>query len=113
MNARIVIIATAITAFFQTGCIKPSQQKRVIVSLPEQWPTPEEWPAKDQRDCVLEADDPISNLPRLDCDLPASNTPTPRSRMFVMDVKFSTTPERQLYVEWVCQRTKNSLVCSN
>lgn len=112
MNGRIVLLAAAITAFFQIGCIKPSQQKRVIVSLPEQWPTPEKWPAKEQRDCVLASDDPVSKLPRLDCDLP-SNTLAPRSRMFVMSVEFSTTPERQPYVEWVCKRTKDSLVCWN
>ena len=113
MNGRVVILAAAITAFFQTACIKPSQQKRVLVSLPEQWPTLEKWPAKDQRDCVLMSNDPVSKLPRLNCDLPASDTPTPRSRMAVMNVKFSTTPERQLYVEWVCNPAKDSLVCWN
>ena len=113
MDRQIVIIATAITMFFQIGCIKPSQQRRVIVSFREKWTAPDKWPAKEERNCVLAADDPISKLPRLVCDLPASDTPTPRSRMFVMDVKFSTTPERQLYVEWVCRRTKDSLVCSN
>lgn len=79
----------------------------MIVSVSEQWADTQ------QRDCVLTSDDPISRLPRLDCDLPASDTPTPRSRMVVMDVKFSTTPERQLYVEWVCKRAKGSLVCWN
>lgn len=113
MNGRIVIIAAAFTVFFNIGCIKPSRQKRVIVSFPEKWTAPEKWPAKEQRNCVLASDDPVSKLPRLDCDLPASDTPSPRSRMFVMDVKFSTTPERQLYVEWVCQRTNDSLVCTN
>lgn len=107
------MIATAITVFCQIGCIKPSQQKRVIVSFPEQWTAPQKQPSKDQRNCVLMSDDPISKLPRLDCDLPASDTPTPRGRMFIMDVKFSTTPERQQYVEWVCKRTNASLVCSN
>lgn len=105
MNGRIVIIAAAFTVFFNIGCIKPSQQRRVIVSFPEKWTATEE------RNCVLASDDPVSKLPRLDCDLPAPDTP--RSRMFVMDVKFSTTPERQLYVEWVCRRTKDSLVCAN
>jgi hypothetical protein len=33
--------------------------------------------------------------------------------MFVMDVEFSTTPERLEFVEWTCQPTKNSLVCGN
>lgn len=113
MSGRVIVIAAAITVLFQIGCIKPSQQKRVIISLPKQWPTPEKWPAKDQRDCVLESDDPVSKLPRLNCDLPASDTPTPRSRMAVMEVKFSTTPERQLYVEWVCKPAKDSLVCWN
>lgn len=109
MSGRVVILAAAITIFFQSGCIKPSQRKRVIVSYPRQWTATET--AKEQRDCVLESDDPISKLPRLDCDLPASNTPTPR--VVVMDVKFSTTPERQLYVEWVCKPAKDSLVCWN
>lgn len=113
MNGRIVILAAACTVFFQVGCIKPSQQKLVIVSFPEQWTAPEKWPAKDQRNCVLLSDDAVSKLPRLNCDLPASDTPTPRGRMVVMDVKFSTTPERQEYVEWVCQWTKKSLVCWN
>lgn len=107
MNGRIVLIAAALAVFFNAGCIKPSQQKRVIVLFPEKWT------AKEHRDCVLAAEDPTSKLPRLDCDLPASDIPTPRSRMFVMDVKFSTTPERQLYVEWVCQRSNDSLVCTN
>ena len=113
MNCRIVIIATAITVFSQIGCMKPTQQKRVIVSFPEPWTAPEKWPAKDQRNCVLMSDDLATKLPRLNCDLPASNIPTPRSRMFIMDVKFSTTPERQLYVEWICQRANDSLVCWN
>ena len=105
MTGRIVMIAAALMAFFDVGCIKPSQQRRAIVSFPEKWT------AKEQRNCVLAADDPISKLPRLDCDLQSSDTP--RSRMYIMDVKFSTTPERQLYVEWVCQRTNDSLVCTN
>lgn len=105
------MIAAALMAFFNAGCIKPSQQRRVIISFPEKWTAPEKWPANEQRNCVLAADDPISKVPRLDCDLQASDTP--RSRMFIMDVKFATTPERQLYVEWVCRRTKDSLVCTN
>lgn len=113
MNRLVIMIAAIFMLFFNTGCIKPSQQRRVIVSFPEQWTAPEEGLAKAQRNCVLMSEDPVSKLPRLNCDLPASDTPTPQSRMFVMDVKFSTTPERQQYVEWVCQRSNDFLVCSN
>ncbi|HYY72566.1 MAG TPA: hypothetical protein VE778_03125 [Candidatus Bathyarchaeia archaeon] len=74
---------------------------------------PEQWPAKQQRNCVLGSDDPVSKVPRLNCDLPASDTPTPRSRMVIMNAKLSTTPERQLYVEWVCKPDNGSLVCWN
>lgn len=113
MNGRMFVIAAAITVSFQIGCIRPTQKKRVIVSLPEQWQALDKWPLKEQQNCVLGGDDPVTRLPRLDCDLQAPNTPTPRSRMFVVDAEFSTTPERQLYVEWVCKRTNGSLVCTN
>ena len=103
MSARNVTIAAVI--FLLMGCSTPSHTKRVIVSFPERWT------AREQRDCVLAGDDSVSKLPHLNCDLPA--TDKPRSRMFTMDVKFATTPERQQYVEWTCRRTDSSLVCGN
>lgn len=105
MKSRIMVIAAGIALLLLMGYSKPSQIRRVIVS------TPEHWPAGENRDCVLTGDDPVSKLPHLACDLPVSDTR--QSRMFVMDVKFSTSPERQQYVEWTCRRTSNSLDCGN
>lgn len=105
MKSRIVVIAAGIALLLLMGYSKPNQIRRVIVSAPEHWSVGE------NRDCVLAGDDLVRNLPNLDCDLPASDTR--QSRKFVMDVKFSTTPERQQYVEWTCRRTSNSLDCGN
>lgn len=104
MKSRVVVIAAGI-ALLLMGYSKPSQIRRVIVSAPDHWS------AGENRDCVLAGDDPVRKLPNLDCDLPASDTR--QSQMFVMDVKFSTTPERQQYVEWTCRRTSSSLDCGN
>ena len=105
MKSRIVIIMAGIALVLVMGYSKPTQIRRVIVSAPEHWS------AGENRDCVWAGDDPVSKLPHLDCDLPASDTQ--QSRRFVMDVRFATTPERQPYVEWTCQRTNNSLICGN
>src|SRR5215472_12611015 len=105
MKTGIVIIAAAIALVLLMGYSKPSQTRRVIVSAPEHWS------AGENRECVLAGDDPVSKLPHLDCDLPASNTR--QSGRSVMDVRFATTPERQLYVEWTCKRTNNSVICEN
>ncbi len=91
--------------FLLVGCGKPSRIRRVVVSYPEHWND------RESRNCVLAGDDPVSKLPHLNCDLPA--TDKPRSRMLIMDVKFATTPERQQYVEWTCRRTHSSLICGN
>ena len=105
MKSRIVIIAAATAIVLLLGYSKPSQIRRVSVSWPDNQP------AKESRSCVLAGEDPLSKLPHLDCDLPASDQP--RSRMVVMDVKFATTSERMQYVEWTCQRTNSSLICGN
>ena len=105
MKKKIVIIPAAIALVLLMGYSKPSQTRRVIVS------TLENWSAGEVRDCVLTSDDPASKLPRLDCDLPASNTR--QSGRSVIEVRFTTTAERQLYVEWTCERTNNSVICEN
>ena len=105
MKGRVAIIAGAMTILLLAGYRKPSHMRRVMVSCPEHWAV------RESRSCVLAGDDPVTKLPHLDCDLPASDQP--RSQMVVMDVKFATTPERQQYVEWTCQRTNNSAVCGN
>lgn len=105
MKSRIVVIAAAIALVLLMGYSKPSQIRRVIVSAPEHWS------AGEIRDCVLAGDDPVSKLPHLDCDLPASDAR--QSQTFVRNVKFSTTAERMQYVEWTCKQTSNSLTCEN
>src|SRR5215467_12601171 len=80
---------------------------RVVVAYPEQWAFGE------YRNCYLGSIDVVHNLPSLDCDIHAHETP--RSRMFVMDVKFSgkynfppTTDSEQ---QWTCERAKETLTC--
>ena len=105
MKSRIAIIAAVIALVLLMGYSRPSQIRRMIVSVPENWSTGE------KRECVLAGDDPVSKLPHLDCDLPVSDAR--QSQMFVRNVKFSTTAERMQYVEWTCKRTNNSLICEN
>jgi hypothetical protein len=50
--------------------------------------------------------DPFNNLPQLDCDLGASSTP--RSRVFVINVKFSGYDKQE---EWTCQNEGASIIC--
>jgi len=77
---------------------------------------PEKWSAGEYRNCYLGSNDVVhNNLPQLDCDVEAHETP--RSRMFVMDVEFSGdyklpttmagTPEQA----WTCQRTEPTVIC--
>lgn len=70
---------------------------------------PADWRAGDRRNCIVDGiKDVINGLPELDCDTGASDTP--RSRIFVMDVKFSGK-----FVgkgdHWTCERADGSLVC--
>jgi len=77
--------------------------KRVSVSYPESWAVNE------YRNCVFfpaGMNDPFNNLPQLDCDLQASSTP--RSRIFVMDVKFSGDDKQE---GWTCQNEGASIIC--
>jgi hypothetical protein len=83
---------------------------RVVVYHPEQWSD------GDYRNCYLGPkglDVNHGDLPTLDCDLHSHETP--RSRIFVIDVQFSGSypgvPNEDGWVEWTCQRSKETLVC--
>jgi hypothetical protein len=83
---------------------RPSTQ-RVVVAYPEQWNR------GDYRNCSTSPEDVVHHLPILDCDLETRETP--RSRMFVMDVKFfGTTPDDHVQ-PWTCQQDEKSLICRN
>jgi hypothetical protein len=87
-----------------SGCHK-SDVRRVVVVYPEHWSEGE------YRNCALGATDPVTNLPQLDCDLQAAETP--RSRMFTMDVEFDGIYGDESRSHWTCEKRKDSLVCRN
>lgn len=86
------------------GCDRAVTRRVVVVD-------PEQWSEGQFRNCALAGTDSVTNLPQLDCDLQAGDTP--RSRMFAMDVKFDGPTEKRLDISWTCQRTKESLICRN
>jgi hypothetical protein len=77
---------------------------RVVVAYPESWPSGE------YRNCYLGGSDPEHpGLPMFDCDVHGHETP--RSRMFVMDVKFSGDYTGKVDQAWTCQNGGAELVC--
>jgi len=80
---------------------------RVVVMHPEQWPNSE------NRNCYIGTYDVVhKDLWTLDCDRLAHETP--RSRMFVIDVRFSGNfdpANNQTSSEWTCQKEGASLIC--
>jgi len=83
---------------------RPSTQRVVVVY-------PEQWNRGDFRNCIIGPQDVIHHLPTLDCDQEVSDTP--RSRMFVMAVRFTGKTTLTASQFWTCQREEKSLVCRN
>jgi hypothetical protein len=90
------------TVLLLVGCNSPGV-RRVSVAYPEHWLVGE------HRNCIVDGiSDVVNGLPELDCDREASQTP--RSRIFVVDVKFSGNWNGR-GDDWTCERSKESLVC--
>src|SRR5438477_248615 len=94
MNRGKVTMAAVIFLFIflLVGCGKPSRIRRVVVSYPEHWND------RESRNCVLAGDDPVSKLPHLNCDLPATGKLAPQCGNGTGDcVKF--TNRAQIYAD--------------
>jgi hypothetical protein len=104
------MLRMAITALLLTASCTNRNTHRVVVDYPEPWPI------GDYRNCSLmhlRSDVFHSDLPQLDCDVEAYETP--RSRVFVLDVEFlgnyRVPTATDVPWPWTCRRTEKSLVC--
>jgi hypothetical protein len=104
----VLLIAVSLLtyAFFRIHAFVSSRSaKRIMVAFPEKW-RPGEY-----RKCKTVYKDSLTGLPLLDCDQQPSDTP--RSRMFVMEVRFSGKELTFDQQPWTCQRKEESLACKN
>jgi hypothetical protein len=99
----LITVAAAALGFLAGRNAPAASTQTVTVAYPEQWNV------GDWRECMTGANDVVTGLVGLDCDMHASTTP--RSRFFDMSVRFSTKIPPKVTHLWQCQRDARSLVC--